>query len=209
MRAFGTLLLKALLIAVCFGAAGVICNMGSDQPVPWVYEPRKEMDLAGVRVQLIDEKQAARYLGDGTTVFVDSRNCSDYAKSHVKGAICLPPDDVEARFPAIEPLMPAESRLILYCYGPECDMAERVGVFLVQMGYKDMMIMSSGFAAWEKAKLPVDGRPERDTAKTTGISGWNKKSGIPLLSQGSSVVVFFVFELANLDLGRFGGDVAS
>jgi rhodanese-related sulfurtransferase len=190
MRAFGILLLKASLIAMCFGAMGLICNMGSDQPVPWVYEPRKEMDLAGVRVQLIDEKQAAEYLDDLATVFVDSRKCSDYAKSHVKGAVCLPPDDVEERFPSVEPLIPPESRVILYCYGPECDMAEKVGTFLAQMGYKNMMIMTSGFPAWEKAKFPIDGRTEKDTAKTTSIFGRNTTSEIRPQIQGAFIVVF-------------------
>jgi rhodanese-related sulfurtransferase len=38
--------------------------------------------------------------------------------------------------------MPEDSRLILYCYGPQCDMAEEVAKFLVQLGYKKMMIMS-------------------------------------------------------------------
>ena len=93
-----------------------------------------------------------------------SRKCMDYAKSHVKGATCLPPDDVEQRFPSVEPLIPSDNRVILYCYGPECDMAEKVGEFLAQMGYKNMLIMSSGFPAWEKANDPVDGRSEKDTA---------------------------------------------
>ena len=126
--------------------------------------PPKKVALAGVTVQLIDEKEAAKFLDDPATVFVDSRKCPDYAKSHVKGAVCLPPDDVEQRFPSVEPLIPSESRVILYCYGPECDMAEKVGEFLAQMGYKNMLIMSSGFPAWLKAKYPVDGRSEKDTA---------------------------------------------
>ena len=103
-------------------------------------------------------------MDDPATVFVDSRKCLDYAKAHVRGALCLPPDDVEQRFPSVEPLVPPESRVILYCYGPECDMAEKVGLFLAELGYKNMMIMSSGFPAWQKAKLPVDGRNEQDTA---------------------------------------------
>jgi rhodanese-related sulfurtransferase len=171
MKAFGTLVIKALIIAMGFSIIGLILNLGSDQPVPWGYAPPKDIVLAGVRVPLIDENQAAKHFDDGSTVFVDSRKCSDYAKSHVKGAICLPPDDVEERFPAVEPLIPPESRVILYCYGPECDMAEKVGTFLAQMGYKNMMIMTSGFPAWEKAKFPIDGRTEKDTAKTMRIFG--------------------------------------
>jgi rhodanese-related sulfurtransferase len=164
MKAFAGLVMRALLIAIVFASIGIVVNQAADDRVPWVYAPSREVVLAGLKVQLIDENEAARFLSDPETVFIDSRKCMDYAKSHVKGAICLPPDDVEQRFPAVEPLIPSESRVILYCYGPECDMAEKVGEFLAQMGYKNMLIMSSGFPAWEKAKYPVDGRSEKDTA---------------------------------------------
>jgi rhodanese-related sulfurtransferase len=156
--------IRALLIAMVFASIGVVANRASDDPVPWVYAPPSAVVLAGVTVQLIDEREAAKFLDDPGTVFVDSRTCPDYAKSHVRGAVCLPPEDVEHRFPAVEPLIPSESRVILYCYGPECDMAEKVGEFLAQMGYRNLLIMSSGFPAWVKAKFPIDGRTEQDTA---------------------------------------------
>jgi rhodanese-related sulfurtransferase len=164
MKAFAGLVMRALLIAMVFASIGIVVNQAADDRVPWVYAPPREVVLAGLKVQLIDENEAARFLSDPETVFIDSRKCMDYAKSHVKGAICLPPDDVEQRFPAVESLIPSDSRVILYCYGPECDMAEKVGEFLAQMGYKNMLIMSSGFPAWEKAKYPVDGPSEKDTA---------------------------------------------
>ena len=164
MQAFASIVIRALLIATVFASVGLLANQSADDPVPWMYAPPKKVALAGVTVQLIDEKEAAKFLDDPATVFVDSRKCSDYAKSHVRGAVCLPPDDVEQRFPSVEPLIPTESRVILYCYGPECDMAEKVGEFLAQMGYRNMLIMSSGFPAWLKAKFPVDGRSEKDTA---------------------------------------------
>ena len=164
MQTFAGIVMRALLIAMGFASIGLVANRVADDPVPWVYAPPSEVVLAGITVPLIDEREAAKFLDDPGTVFVDSRKCPDYAKDHVRGALCLPPDDVEQRFLAVEPLIPSESRVILYCYGPECDMAEKVGEFLAQMGYRNMLIMSSGFPAWEKAKLPVDGRNERDTA---------------------------------------------
>jgi len=164
MKAFLGVFIRALLIGITFASVGLMANFASDDPVPWVYTPPREIILAGVAVQLIDERQAASFRDDPDTVFVDTRGCLDYAKSHVSGAVCLPPEDVEQRFPAVEPLIPPGSRVILYCYGPECDMAERVGLFLAQLGYRNMMIMSSGFNEWEKAKFPVDGTSKGDTA---------------------------------------------
>jgi rhodanese-related sulfurtransferase len=164
MRTTASVVCRALMMVLIFAFIGMLSNLLSGKPVDWRYVPPEEMLLAGVKVQLIDAKAAHKYSHDSSTVFVDSRECRDYAKSHVKGAICLPPDDVEQRFLSVEPLIPPESRVILYCYGPECDMAEKVGTFLAQQGYKNMMIMSSGFNAWEKAKFPVDGTSKGDAA---------------------------------------------
>jgi len=156
MKAIIGTVLPAAVIAVAWSAIGVGVNFISANPVPWIYAPPKTLNLEGVTVHLIDEKQAWVFLEGPDTVFVDSRNKDDYAKSHVKGSIFLAPDDVQERFVSVEPLLLRDFRIVLYCYGPECDMAERVAEFLVQMGYKNLVIMSTGFAAWEKAGYPVE-----------------------------------------------------
>ena len=147
---------RALMIALTLGLIGLAVNLASDDPVSLVHVPPREIVISNVKLILIDEKEAVRYLKDSEAVFVDCRECEDYKKSHVKGALCLSPDDFERRFPVLEPLLPPESNVILYCYGPTCDMAERVGVSLGQMGYLKLMIMSSGFPAWQQAKFPIE-----------------------------------------------------
>ena len=164
MRTIVSVVFRAVVMVIVFGSIGILSNVLSGKPVGWIYIPTEERLLAGVKVQLIDAKAARRYFDYSGTIFIDSRDCRDYAKSHVKGAICLPPDDLEQRFPTVEPLIPPESRVILYCYGPDCDMAERVGTFLAQRGYENMMIMSSGLPGWEKAEFPVNGRSKEDAA---------------------------------------------
>lgn len=162
------ILFRALILAVLFGSVGPVLNLMSQRPLSWVYVTPKEVIVAGVKVSLVDEKEARQYFDDRATVFVDSRNCDDYAKSHVKGAICFPPERAEERYAATESLLPLESRIILYCYGPECDMAEKVGEFLGQRGYTNMLIMSSGFAAWERAGFPVERSIESGTSPEDG-----------------------------------------
>lgn len=161
MKELIQLLKRSLLIALALGGIGLVANHASDDPISWVYIPPGETVISNVRLLLIDEKEAVRYLKDHDAVFVDCRECKDYLKSHVKGALCMAPDDFERRFPAIEPLIPIQSRIILYCHGPTCDMAERVGVALGQMGYMNLMIMISGFPAWDNAKFPVEGPSEK------------------------------------------------
>jgi len=148
--------MRALVIAGVWGAIGIAVNLYASKPLPWVYVPPKEISVEGVTVPLIDEKEARRFFSDAITVFVDSRTGTDYEKSRVKGAIFLSPYFVEERFPIVEPQLPLEGRVILYCYGPECDMAEEVAKFLAKAGYRNMMIMSAGFKAWQKAGYPVE-----------------------------------------------------
>ncbi|MFH0821398.1 MAG: rhodanese-like domain-containing protein [Pseudomonadota bacterium] len=147
---------RALITAVVWGAVGLGINALSSSPAPWIYEPKTFVEIDGLRVDLCDEKRAHELMESADTVFVDARNQSDYNQSRVKDSIFLPPDGVTDRYPSVEPMLPKESLIVLYCYGPECDMAERTAKFLVEMGYKKLAVMSAGFAAWERAGYPVE-----------------------------------------------------
>jgi rhodanese-related sulfurtransferase len=150
------LFLRALVILVASSSIGIALNVASSRPLPWIYEVAKELDLQGVKVPLVDEKQARQFFGNAETVFVDTREEDDYAKGHVKGAVLFPSYEKEDRFAVVQPLLPKEARLILYCYGPQCEMAEELARFLAQLGYRNMMIMSAGYPAWEKAGYPTE-----------------------------------------------------
>ena len=189
MKAYLALMCRCLIISLFFASIGLLSNLATGKPLPWVYARPMEVVLAGVKVELITEREALKFLDNPGTVFIDSRKCSDYSKSHVRGAICLPPDDMEQRFPSVETLIPRDYRVILYCYGPKCDMAEKVGTFLGEMGYKNMMIMSSGFPAWDKAKYPV----EDSTSKNSDPSDFARsfEVGEFLVAIGAHFQVFF------------------
>jgi rhodanese-related sulfurtransferase len=161
MREFLGIIFRALVILTVFSSIGLGTNALSTKGIPLLYEPPQELVIADVKVPLVDEKQAHRYFSDPETAFIDDRKSDDYAESHVKGALFLTPDSMEDDFVKVQPLITEESRVILYCYGPECDMAEQVAGFLIKLGYKNLMIMNSGFRAWEKAGLPVETNPKK------------------------------------------------
>lgn len=159
MKTVGSLAIKAAIIFVASSLIGVGLNLVSSKPLPWIYEPPPQVEVSGVKVPLIDEKVARKLFDDPATVFVDTRTEKDYSKGHVEGSVFLPAhDDTEERFMAVESLLPRRSRLVLYCYGPQCEMAEEVARFLAQLGYRRMTIMSAGYRAWEKAGYPVEKR---------------------------------------------------
>jgi rhodanese-related sulfurtransferase len=162
MKKFLGILLKALGIALVFSFVGLGLNSVSSKGIPLIYVPPEKLVLAGTDVPLINENEARKFLDEPGTTFVDTRREEDYTEKHVKGALFLSPDNMEERYPQIQPLLPEENRLILYCYGPECEMAEQVALFLAQLGYKNMMIMTVGFRGWEKAGLPVESPRRRE-----------------------------------------------
>jgi len=157
MKRYFLIAARAVAILICASLIGLGLNLTNPKPLPWVYVPPNEIEVGGMKIPLIDEKAAYGFFGSEGTVFVDTRKKEDYSKSHIKGAIFLAPEEKEEMFPLVQPLLPEDSRVILYCYGPECDMAEKVVDFLAQLGYTNMMIMSAGFRAWESAGHPVEG----------------------------------------------------
>ena len=158
MKHFAGIAARALVLLVILSSIGLALNVVSSKSIPWIYEPPAELEISGIKVPLWDEKKAFTYLDDPATTFVDTRKAEDYGEGHVKGALSLPRGEQEDRFPLVQPLLPEENRVILYCYGPECEDAERVAGFLVQLGYKDLAIMSPGFPQWKKAGYPVSSR---------------------------------------------------
>lgn len=80
-----------------------------------------------------------------------------FHKGHVRGALSFPALEIEERFPGIETLLPKDERIVLYCAGPECGMAEKVATFLLQRKYKNLYIMNAGFGSWQRAGHPVEG----------------------------------------------------
>lgn len=144
------------VMCICFSALGLLVNHISPHGIPLKYAPPPQIEISGLKVPLIDEKQAYKHFNEQGFVFIDSRHVEHFNEGHVPGAIFLPPEDVQERFIEAQPFMMENDTLILYCYGPDCDMAEKVAAFLAQMGYKNFMIMVSGFSAWKSAGLPIE-----------------------------------------------------
>jgi rhodanese-related sulfurtransferase len=161
MKKYLGILFRAFLIAVAALLVGLGTNLVSSKPVPWMYVPPHEMEISGLKVPLIGAKAARKLMDEEGTIFLDTRHKDDYDKKHVRGAISLSPDDKEEQFVAVQQLLPEDARLILYCYGPQCEMAEEVARFLAQLDYKKMIIMNAGFRAWEQAGYPVEGESDQ------------------------------------------------
>ncbi len=148
--------LKAAALFLCLSLIGIMVNQFSSSGIALRYSPPPSRDISGLKVPLIGEKEAAKYLNELGYVFVDTRHPEHFREGHIPGAVFLPPDDLPERFEEVQPLLMDSDTLILYCYGPDCDMAEKTAEFLAQMGYSKFMIMTDGFSGWKSAGNPIE-----------------------------------------------------
>ena len=156
MDGYLSIVLRSVIIVVLASLIGLGINLVSPRAIPWIYTPPVELAIEGTKITLIDEKKAFELLDDVETVFVDTRDEEDYSRAHIQRAVSLPASTKEQRFESVQPLLPEEARLVLYCSGPECEMARQVSHFLVRLGYRNLFIMEAGFPAWDKAGYPVE-----------------------------------------------------
>jgi rhodanese-related sulfurtransferase len=161
MKEYLGIAIRALVITAAASLIGLAVNLVSPKGISLLYAPPKEVLVAGVKIPLIDEIKAYEYYKSGEALFLDARKEDDFADGHVKGAIFFPEPEKEERYAQNQALMPEEAVIILYCSGPECDMAEKTAEFLTQLGYKKLMIMSAGFPGWKGAGYPIEASKDR------------------------------------------------
>lgn len=129
------LLGKSTAIALVLVLLGLFVNLATYNPRPLIFYAPQTVELFGVKVPLIDEKVAFKFFKEPATIFIDSRKYPDYARSHVEGAIHLFPDKMESKLQLLKGMLFQDSRIILNCYGPDCDLDEKVASFMALPGY--------------------------------------------------------------------------
>ena len=107
---------------------------------------RAMRDAAELHVAELD-RLASDYLGD--------RSMLNTAAGHIRGAISVPPDDLESRLGEI----PDGAHVVAYCRGPYCVYADDAVRLLTRRGVSAARL-EDGFPEWAAARLPVGGRSE-------------------------------------------------
>jgi rhodanese-related sulfurtransferase len=86
---------------------------------------------------------------------VDALAPMSYARSHLPGAINLPPDWVDERGPRRIPDL--EMPVVVYCASSTCDASVSVGLRLIELGYRNVRHYVEGKRDWVEAGLPLEG----------------------------------------------------
>jgi rhodanese-related sulfurtransferase len=86
---------------------------------------------------------------------VDALSPISYARSHLPGAINLPPKSVDGR--AQRRIPDYETEVIVYCSDANCDSSVLVANELIELGYRNVRHYADGKNDWVAAGLPLEG----------------------------------------------------
>jgi len=121
-------------------------------PVPGSQSPSTVAVVAypdPIELDEIDELLASDAL------LVDARNKTDFAKSHLAGAVSLPLGEAAERLAEFSAAVPKERVLILYCNGFGCPDSFDLGVILLGAGFSEVRVFEGGYPEWRDAGRPL------------------------------------------------------
>jgi len=84
-------------------------------------------------------------------IFIDLRPSKEYQEKRLPGARSIPMIELAKRFGEI----PKTGRVVLYCACQISEVADKA-VFLEYRGYRNIFVMSEGYAGWLKRGYPVE-----------------------------------------------------
>lgn len=94
---------------------------------------------------------AALETGEPGFVLVDTRSLEAWEQGHARGAVHI----TKPEMPDAIPRYPAETRFVVYCWGPGCNGATKAGLIISELGYA-VKEMIGGFEYWAREGMPVD-----------------------------------------------------
>lgn len=150
---FSTILLSATALVLVSAAAALLAAVRPGG-IPLVAPPPA---LAAEEVDFVAVWEAFE---EDDPVFVDARPVQEYEAGHITGAISVPVLEQEERLEEVRDQIPPNARVIVYCDGAECAASRKLSGYMLQKGWKDVVIFAEGFPAWQDAQMPVTEGPE-------------------------------------------------
>jgi rhodanese-related sulfurtransferase len=125
-----------------------------------VPEPRRAAPLPfipdsdqPIQVQIATVK---RFFDARAALFLDARDPAEYEKGHIPGAIRLTNAEAQTE-PQRMKALPVQGRpTIVYCEGGTCEASLELARFLLESGFKKVLVYMGGYPEWDAAGHPVE-----------------------------------------------------
>jgi rhodanese-related sulfurtransferase len=108
-----------------------------------------------VGIPLLRLPQVEALWHDPATVFLDVRSSIDYEYGHIAGAISMPEEEFDERFPALKPRLERARVIVVYCKSVDCGKSLWVALRLRDAGLAQTQIYPHGWHEWFEHNLPV------------------------------------------------------
>lgn len=112
----------------------------------------------GTDIPLLNASDAEALWRKRSTLFIDVRSYPDYDFGHIQGAVSLPEEEFEDRFPILKPRLEQAEAIVVYCKNADCGKSYWTALRLRQRGFKQVHIYPHGWYEWCKYQLPVVGQ---------------------------------------------------
>ena len=107
--------------------------------------------LQGATASGISPTEAVQCMNREKGVVVDVCDAEEFANGHIKGAVHVPLDQLEAKLPGA--VKNKSTPLILVCASGI--RSKRAQALAQKLGYEKVHSLQGGLAAWKEANLPV------------------------------------------------------
>ncbi len=159
MAGLPSMLIRAVIITLLASGLGIGVNFVSPHAVP-LFGPVPAPDIEGVdALSLADAWALFQDRGRTEVVFVDARDDEDYGQGHIPGAMMFSAEGFEEKISSFQELIPADTLLVTYCSGAECDSSKEVASLLRDAGYTRVKLFFGGWEKWAAAGYPAEQGP--------------------------------------------------
>lgn len=117
--------------------------------------PTDRATVAGIL--LVRTAEAEALWRQSSTLFLDVRPRMDYDFGHIAGAIPLPYEEYEQRFPELKPRLERAQAIVVYCKSVDCGKSLWTAIRLHQADLTQTRIYPEGWNEWYLSGLPTSG----------------------------------------------------
>jgi rhodanese-related sulfurtransferase len=128
-------------------AASSVPEPRATAPLPFVPDSDKPIQ---VQVSMVK-----RFFDARGALFLDARDPAEYDKGHIPGAIRLTNPEAQSEPDRLKALPVNGRPTIVYCEGGACEASLDLARFLIESGFKKVMVYMGGYPEWEAAMYPV------------------------------------------------------